>query len=73
MKTLPIIAFLAALAAFLFAPLNIEITGSLLFAAGLLCILVEDYGQATRSLTRREPLAAFPYSARPAPAIGLAA
>lgn len=70
MKTFPIIAFLAA---FLFAPLNIEITGSLLFAAGLLCILVEDYGRVTRSLAHREPLAAFIYSARPAPAIGLAA
>ena len=50
MKTLPSLAFIAALVAFVFLPLNFVVTGSLLFAAGLTAILVSDYGRSPRPI-----------------------
>ena len=50
MKTYPIIAFLAALVAFVFSPLSFEVAGSILFAAGFGCVLIGDYSRRTRSL-----------------------
>ena len=46
MKTLPALAFIAALAAFLLFPLNFEIAGSILFAAGLATIAFCDYARS---------------------------
>ncbi|HWA87845.1 MAG TPA: hypothetical protein VG710_16560 [Opitutus sp.] len=65
MKTLPLLAFLAALAAFLFAPITIELAGSLVFAAGLACVFVADYARRA-SLVRARPAAVV----RLAPAVG---
>lgn len=45
MKTLTNLAFLATLAVFLFSPLSLELSGSLLFSAGLLTILTADYSK----------------------------
>lgn len=56
MKTFPIIISFAALAAFVLFPLNVEITGSALFAAGLLGILVGDYNRPVRVLGRTAPV-----------------
>lgn len=55
MKTLPILAFLAALAAFLFAPITIELAGSLIFGTGLACIFAADYTRTVR-LVRVRPV-----------------
>ena len=48
MKTLTALTFIAALVAFVLLPLNFVVTGSLLFAAGLVSILVADYGRVHR-------------------------
>jgi hypothetical protein len=50
MKTYSIITFLAAFVAFVFAPLSFEVASSLLFAAGLGCVLVGDYSRQYRPL-----------------------
>jgi len=73
MKTLPVIAFLAALAAFVLVPLSFETSGSLLFSAGLLCILMGDYGRPVRSLQLREGAPNFPPAASRGPVLELAA
>ena len=73
MKTLPLIAFLAALAAFLFAPVSLEISCSLLFAAGFLGILISDYHRPVRPPATGRTLVSFAPAAPRAPALGLAA
>ncbi len=73
MKTLPLIALLSALVAFVLLPLSLEISGSLLFAAGLLCILMGDYSRPVRSLQTRDEVLSFAPAASRAPALGLAA
>jgi hypothetical protein len=50
MKTLPALGFLAALVAFLIFPLSVEVTGSLLFAAGFTAIAISDYTRRARPL-----------------------
>ena len=50
MKTLPALGFLAALVAFLIFPLSVEVTGSLLFAAGFAAIAISDYTRRSRAL-----------------------
>ena len=50
MKTLFASAFIAALMTFLFAPLNFETAGSLLFAAGFAAIAISDYTRRLRPL-----------------------
>jgi hypothetical protein len=60
MKALPTLALLAAFFAFLVLPLDFEIAGSALFAAGFAAIVVTDYSRRLRPLpvvvgsTRRE-------------------
>ena len=49
MKTLPILAAVAALAAFATLPLNFETTCSVLFGAGLAIIVYGDYARTIRS------------------------
>jgi|GEM_PF-3032961 hypothetical protein len=43
MKTLPLIAFLAALVAFVFSPVNFEFAMSVLLTLGVASILTADY------------------------------
>jgi hypothetical protein len=43
MKTLPVLVFVAALAAFVFAPITIELVGALVLAVGLGGIFFADY------------------------------
>ena len=43
MKTLPLVAFLAAFGAFLFSPLSFEVSMSLLLTLGIASILTSDY------------------------------
>ena len=50
MKTLPTLAFLAALVAFVVFPFNFEVGGSLLFAAGFAAITLQDYRRTARLL-----------------------
>src|SRR5260221_2308701 len=50
MKTLPALAFLAALVAFVLLPLRFETTGMILFAAGFAAIAVGDYARKRRPL-----------------------
>lgn len=45
MKTLPAFAFIAALVAFLVLPLSFVVGGSILFAAGLVAIVLSDYAR----------------------------
>ena len=71
MKSLPAIAFIAALGAFVVLPLNFEIGGSALFAAGFLAIMISDYSRRTRAL--RMPAVAAVVSARRTERFGLAA
>ena len=52
MKTLPLVAFLAALGAFLFSPLNFEVAVSMLLTLGVASILTTDYRE-------RRPLVAM--------------
>ncbi|HVU26061.1 MAG TPA: hypothetical protein VHE13_18155 [Opitutus sp.] len=74
MKTLPILAFLAALAAFVFAPITVELAGSLIFASGLACIFAADYSRQL-TLVRARPAAVIPLepAARAARRLELAA
>jgi len=60
MKTLPVIAFLAALAAFVFSPLSFEVAGSLLFGTGLLCMIAADYGRGAEAAVRTAPVIDLP-------------
>ena len=50
MKTYPIITFLATLVVFLVGPFSFEVSGSLLFAVGLSCVLTVDYGRSSNQL-----------------------
>lgn len=58
MKTLPAIAFLAALGALLFSSLSLEFSASLLFATGILTILAADYARPKAQLALLELAAA---------------
>lgn len=74
MKTLPIlasIASLAALAAFVLLPLSFEMTCSLLFGAGLAAIVYSDYARVIRSGQMQYATAAVP--AKRSERFGLAA
>ncbi|MEO6004898.1 MAG: hypothetical protein ABIZ04_10155 [Opitutus sp.] len=62
MKTYSIIAFLAALVAFVFSPLSLEVAGSLLSITGLFSILIADY---TRPVVRSRRAIAPVYQMRP--------
>jgi hypothetical protein len=73
MKTLSLLSFIAAFVALVASPLSLEVTGSLVFGAGLLCIMVGDYARPVRSLTPRAGVVRFPRAAKAAPALGLAA
>lgn len=57
-KTLPVLAFLSALAALPLLPIRFELASSLIFATGLVSILFADY--ATPAGSRRHRLAAKP-------------
>lgn len=48
MKTLPAIAFLAALAASLVLPVSFSVACTLIFAAGFIAVLLGDYAQPAR-------------------------
>jgi hypothetical protein len=50
MKTIPALAILAALAAFIFFPLSFELSLSLLFATGFAAITFADYTRTRRPL-----------------------
>jgi hypothetical protein len=75
MKTYPIIALLAAFVAFVFSPLSFELTISLLFTAGLGCVVLCDYTrEAPRLRSRLAPEASLGrFNPRTAPAFELAA
>jgi len=73
MKTLSLISFIAAFVALVLSPLSLEVSGSLVFAAGLLCIMVGDYARPVRSLTKSTKMISFPRAAKAAPALELAA
>ena len=47
-KTLPILAFLSAVAALPLLPIRFELASSLIFATGLFSILVADYAAPAR-------------------------
>lgn len=57
MKTLPLIAFVAALGAFLFSPMSFELSISLLLTLGIASILISDY-RSRRPLVARAQVAA---------------
>ncbi len=65
MKTLLNLAFLAALGAFLFSPLSLELSLSLLFAIGLGTITIADYTGTRAARWRTAPLAQASTNARP--------
>ncbi len=71
MKTLPAIAFLAALGAFVLSPLSFALGGSLLFAAGVVAIALGDYARPARPLAL--PAVAAEVAARRSERFGLAA
>jgi hypothetical protein len=71
MKTLPALAFIVALAAFILFPLRFEIAGSILFAAGFAAIIVSDYTRTLRPL--RIPAAPVGVAAERKERFGLAA
>ena len=48
MKTIATLSFLATLTAALFAPISLELAGSLLLATGLATILTADYKRRAR-------------------------
>lgn len=73
MKTLPSIAFLAALVAFVLSPQNLAMIGSLLFAAGFVGIFVADYTRTLKPLAGRAAVVDFSRPGRPTPAFELAA
>jgi hypothetical protein len=51
MKTLPALAFIAAFAAFFLLPVNFVTTVSVIFGAGLVAMLIADYGRGPRTIT----------------------
>ncbi len=71
MKFLPAVTFIAALGVFVFCPINFEIAGSALFAAGFLAIMISDYSRRTRVLEL--PAVAAVVAARRTERFGLAA
>jgi len=58
MQTLPILAFTAALAAFLPLPVDFGVAVSILVAAGLAAIVFSDYSRRANPLPSRAPAAA---------------
>jgi len=72
MKTLPLIASVAALVAFVLIPTP-GVAGSLFFAVSLLTIFASDYSRAIKPLTSRATMVPFPRATRPAQACELAA
>jgi hypothetical protein len=50
MKTLPVIAFLAALAAFVLLPISFNLAATLFFVTGITPILIADYTRPLRPL-----------------------
>jgi hypothetical protein len=73
MKNIPAVLFLAALVAMVFSPLSLEVSGSLLFGAGLLAILVGDYSREFRSLEPRAEILPFTPAPRQAESFARAA
>jgi len=73
MKTLPTIASLAALVAFVLSPHNLAMISSLLFAAGIVSVFVTDYTRSLKPLTIRATVVNFPRPGRRASALELAA
>jgi len=73
MKTLPLIASLAALVAFVLSPHNLAMISSLLFSAGIVSVFVADYTRSLKPLTTRAAVVNFPRSGRRAGAFELAA
>ena len=73
MKTLPAIAFIAALGAFFLFPLSFEIAGSALFAAGFAAIACCDYSRRSRTLDLPPVAAAVTADLRRTERFGLAA
>lgn len=71
MNTLPALAFLAALGAFVLSPLSFALGGSLLFAAGVAAVFLGDYARPARSLAL--PAVAAVVAARRSERFGLAA
>lgn len=65
MKTLPLIAFLAALGAFLFSPVNFEFAMSVLLTLGVASILTTDYRERRPLVARTRVTAAQKRSALP--------
>ena len=72
MKTLPAIASLAALVAFVVLPTP-AVAGSLCFGVSLVAIFAADYTRVIKPLTPRATLVAFPGAVRPAQICELAA
>ena len=65
MKALPILAFLTAVIAFVFAPLSFELSGSLVVCTGFAAMLVADYsGRRARDLQLTAALSAPPAGKR---------
>lgn len=60
MKTLPIVTFLAALAAAILLPISLELAGSLLVASGFASILLADYAAPKTGRLLSATLAARP-------------
>jgi len=72
MKTLPALAFIAALVAFFFLPFDFETGLSALFGAGLATILISDYSRRLAPM-RFAPMAAVTPLPRPVERFRLAA
>ena len=70
MKTILPLTFIAALGAFIALPINFEVAGSMLFAAGVMAVAVCDYSRSMRPMDVPAPLAVTP---RRAERFGLAA
>jgi hypothetical protein len=73
MKTLPILAILAAPGALLLAPLSFEIATSALFAAGFAAIVIFDYSRKVRPLSMPAVAATVPIGVARSERFGLAA
>ena len=73
MKTLPAIAFLAALVAFVLFPHKLAMISSLLFASGIISIFVGDYTRSLKPLTTQAAVVTFPRPGRRVAAFELAA
>ena len=65
MKTLPLVAFVAALVAFVFSPVNFEFAMSMLLTLGVASILTADYRQRRPLVARGRVSAPAKRSALP--------